>query len=316
MYPFVSVVVVSHNEEKNIGDCLDSVISLGYPKELHEIIVVDSSLDETKQIVSRYPKVKLVDSSTSNLAVKRNIGFQQARGEYIAFTDADCIVDHKWISEFVKGYVHKDVKAVGGSILDKRITNIWELSDKGHDFVATAEGNVSYIVGCNMSFDSNVLRKYMFNDELKYGYEEALLCDYLIDDGYKIYYRPQAVVYHKHRSNLIGSLRRKYLLGMSSIWYRKKQNMFIMFKRHFIFLNALFLIPFFVMNKLFLYLSLVLFLVFSLSLLRDEIIFNKKSIKEIIITFPFLIVIEFSHFAGSVVGLVKFKALKRLIIMR
>ena len=153
----------------------------------------------------------------------------------------------------------------------------------------------------------------MFNDEIKYGYEEKLLCDYLFNEGHKIYYRPQAVVHHKHRNTLIGLLRRKYLLGVSSIWYRNKQNKRLMFKRHIIFLFALVLIPFSLIHYLFLCLSLSLFLVFSLSLLRDEIIFKAKSIREIIITFPLLIFIELLHFLGSCVGLVKFRFFKKSI---
>ena len=162
-----------------------------------------------------------------------------------------------------------------------------------------------------MAYAGNVLKKYMFNDEIKYGYEETLLCDYLIRDGYRIYYRPQAMVYHKHRSNLRGVIKQKYLRGVSSIWYRKKQNKLFMFKRHIILLIAIFLIPFSMINISFSYLSLLFFLAFCLSLLRDEFIFKAKNIKEIIITFPFLIFIEFFHFWGSCIGLVKFRLLKK-----
>jgi len=164
-----------------------------------------------------------------------------------------------------------------------------------------------------MSFDSNVLKEFMFNDEIKYGYEEKLLCDNLIRDGYSIYYRPQAIVYHKHRSNLPALLKQKYLRGVSSIWYRKKQNKLFMFKRHIIFFIVLFLIPFSTISKLFLYLSLFLLLVFFISVLRDEIIFKAKSAREIIITFPFLVLIELSHFWGSCVGFIKFRVLEKFL---
>ena len=80
--------------------------------------------------------------------------------------------------------------------------------------------------------------------------------DYLIGYGYKIYYRPQAVVHHKRSTRLLALWRRKYLLGLSSIWYRKKQNKFFMFKRHFILLIALFCLPFLVINKIFLFQNL------------------------------------------------------------
>lgn len=68
------------------------------------------------------------------------------------------------------------------------------------------------------------------------------------------------------------------------------------------------------MNESFFYICVALIFVFSLTLLRDEIIFGRKTIKEMIITFPFLILIEFSHFGGSCAGLLKFRILKKSII--
>lgn len=312
----VSIIVITYNAKDDLMECIESLKKQDYNEK--EIIVVnDASTDDTlnflKQYQSQTDMEMVVISNKRNLGVAgaRNVGIQHASGEIIAFTDSDCVTDRSWISELVQGYEHKGVAAVGGNITDRQITTIWELTDKGHDFVATGEGYVSYIQGCNMSFDSNVLKKFMFNEEIKYGYEEKLLCDYLINNEYKIYYRSQAIVHHRHRSTMVGLLRRKYLLGVSSIWYRKKQNKLFMFKRHIIFLIALFLIPFFVMSKLFLYLSFFLLLAFSFSLLRDEIIFKAKSTIEIIITFPFLIFIEFSHFWGSCIGLIKFRILKK-----
>jgi GT2 family glycosyltransferase len=211
----------------------------------------------------------------------------------------------------VKGYRHQDVFAVGGSIQDRRIDNIWELTDKGHDFIALSEGYVSYIQGCNMSFEAEVLKKIMFDDEIKYGYEEALLCDRLINEGYKIYYKPQAVVYHKRRSHLRAQMKRKFLLGLSSIWYRKKQNKFFMLKRHLILLLSLLCVPLAAVHLGALYVFLFFFFIFSLSLLRDEILFKRKTFKEIILTFPILIFIEFAHFGGSLAGLIRFRLLRK-----
>lgn len=298
---------------------MDSLETQDY-KEKEIIVVNDASNDGTVEFLKNYknrtPLQMKVITNERNLGVagSRNAGIEHATGEIIAFTDADCIVNHGWVSELVKGYGTDDVVAVGGSITDGHATNIWELSDKGHDYVASEEGYVNYIQGCNMSFRSNVLKKYMFNDEIKYGYEEALLCDYLIGDGHKIYYRPQAVVHHKRRTALSALLKQKYLRGMSSIWYRKKQNKFPMFKRHLVLLLALSLIPAFAISKVFVYLSLLLFILFLMSLLKDEFLFGAKTVKEIMVTFPFLIFIELSHFLGSVAGLAKFRILRQSII--
>lgn len=311
----VSIIVCTYNAQEDLKECLESLEIQDYDEK--EVIVVDdASEDSTSQLLqdfkARTKMEMIVVRNQRNLGVagSRNVGIEQARGEIMAFTDADCTADSRWISELVKGYDHEGVRAVGGSIADKRITNIWELSDKGHDYVTSGESYVSYIQGCNMSFEARVLRKFMFNDEIKYGYEEALLCDCIIRDGYRIYYRPQAVVNHKRRSHLGALLKRKYLLGLSSVWYRKKQNKFFMFKRHFVLLAALLSLPISVLHKLFLLLSLGLFLVFALSLFRDEILFKKKTIVEILITFPFLVFIELAHFWGSLVGFIKFRVLE------
>jgi glycosyltransferase involved in cell wall biosynthesis len=50
----VSVVVITYNEEKNIDDCLKSLINQDYPKEAYEIIVVDVSNDKTAELASKY----------------------------------------------------------------------------------------------------------------------------------------------------------------------------------------------------------------------------------------------------------------------
>lgn len=314
----VSIIVITYNAKDDLKECLESLENQDYNDK--EIVVVDdASTDGTLNFLNQYQSLTnmemIVISNKKNLGVAgaRNVGIHHANGEIIAFTDADCVVDRSWIPKLVQGYGNKGVAAVGGSISDGRITNIWQLVRKGHDFVAHTEGYVPFIKGCNMSFGSEVLKKHMFNDEIKYGYEEFLLCDYLIDSGHNIFYRPQAVVHHKHKSNLIALLKQTYLRGVSSIWYLKKRNKFFMYKRHLMLFCALLFIPFIIMNKLFLYLSLLIFSVSSLYLLLEEIKFNKKSVKELIITFPFLVFIEFFHFAGSIAGLVKFRVRSQIV---
>lgn len=311
----VSVIVCTYNAKDELKECLESLENQDYSdKEI--IIVNDASVDDTLEFLHQFrnqTKLEIIivtNDRNRGVAGSRNAGIQRAAGDIIAFTDSDCIADRRWISELVKIYDRENVAAVGGKILDTRVTNIWNRAGKGLNFVASSEGYVPYIQGCNMSFNSGVLRKYMFNDEIKYGYEETLLCDYMIEEGYKIYYNPGAVVHHKHRTSLAAVLKQKYLRGVSSIWYRKKKNKLFMFKRHLLLLTSLLCIPFFAVSKFFLYISLILFLGFLFSLLRDEIMFHQHITKNVIISFPFLILIELFHFAGSCAGVVKFRFLK------
>jgi len=80
----LSVVVLTRNEEKNIGACLDSV------KWADEIIVVDdNSTDRTVEIASRYTDTIVSSSLDGDFSRQRNIGNGKATGEWILQMDAD-----------------------------------------------------------------------------------------------------------------------------------------------------------------------------------------------------------------------------------
>ena len=312
----VSIVICAYNVENDLKDCLESLEKQDY-QETELIVVDDASEDATLNYLRDFKentKIKTVfTSNQSNLGVagSRNAGIRLASGDIIAFTDADCVADRRWISELVRGFCEMNAHAVGGGVMNGPAKNIWELLDKGNNFVAPEEGFVPYIQGCNMSFSAPVLRKYMFNDEIKYGFEETILCDYLMKDGCKIYYRPQAIVHHKSRNTFISLGKLKYRRGQSSVWYRKKQNKLFIYLRHIILFLALLCIPLSIFNGFFGYLALSFFFVFCLGLFRDEIILRTKKNRQIFVTFPFLVLIEFAHFWGSLVGFWKFRVLKK-----
>jgi glycosyltransferase involved in cell wall biosynthesis len=98
-YPFVQVVVVAKNEEKHIQRCLDSLKGLDYPKDRYEVIAIDGcSMDKTVDI-ARNNGIKVIVDEAGGLAHSRNLGLSVASGEYIASTDADCIVKDDWLKK-------------------------------------------------------------------------------------------------------------------------------------------------------------------------------------------------------------------------
>ena len=64
--PEVSIAIISHNEERNIKDCLESVLSLDYPMDNIEVIVVDSSYDRTREIIKSFQNVQLIETESKN----------------------------------------------------------------------------------------------------------------------------------------------------------------------------------------------------------------------------------------------------------
>ena len=82
------MVIPCYNQAHFLGEAIQSVLSQTYPR--HEIIVVDDgSTDETPEVASRYPGVRLIRQENGGLSAARNAGLGQSRGEYVVFLDAD-----------------------------------------------------------------------------------------------------------------------------------------------------------------------------------------------------------------------------------
>jgi glycosyltransferase involved in cell wall biosynthesis len=113
--PFISIIIPAKNEEKLIRSCLNSLKALDYPKDKLEIIVVDGLSTDQTDTVARELGATVISNVKQTVSPGRNIGFENAKGELIAFTDADCIIDKNWLTNCVK-YFEQDeaVACVGG----------------------------------------------------------------------------------------------------------------------------------------------------------------------------------------------------------
>ncbi len=108
-----SVVIPARNEAGNIKTCLETILKQSYPLNLFEVIVVDDhSTDSTAGIVEslqiKCPNLhliqlqKLLHGKPLNSYKKKAIehAVEQASGEWILTTDADCVVSPDWLKYF------------------------------------------------------------------------------------------------------------------------------------------------------------------------------------------------------------------------
>src|SRR5215203_414283 len=84
----VSVVIPCYNQAHFLGEAIESILDQSHPN--FEIIVVDDgSPDDTSEVATRYPKVRLVRQENQGLSAARNSGLARSEGEYVVFLDAD-----------------------------------------------------------------------------------------------------------------------------------------------------------------------------------------------------------------------------------
>ena len=100
--PVVSVIVPVFNQNERLSLCLGALENQSYGKGRYEVIVIDngSDLPVTDQ-VDGFPQARCEREGRPGAYVARNKGVQVARGEVLAFTDADCLPAHDWIERGV-----------------------------------------------------------------------------------------------------------------------------------------------------------------------------------------------------------------------
>lgn len=113
----ISFITTVLNEEKTIGDLLDSLSQQS--KKPDEIIIVDGgSTDKTVEIIKKHSlKKKLIIQPGANPSQGRNLAIKNAKYQIMALSDAGCQLDKDWLKRITKPFSNKNVDAVAGFYL-------------------------------------------------------------------------------------------------------------------------------------------------------------------------------------------------------
>jgi len=176
-----------------------------------EIVVVDSSTNEqSKEITSKYPGVKYTRFyNGKNMAVSRNIGINNARGEIAVFIDDDCYVQGGWLNAIVEGFSNETIGGVGGRVIDESQTyytadtsKVGRIYPSGmlsgfHDYTADKPFFVDYIAGGNMAFRRDILTKLGGFDPVFRVWNDVDISMRVRNVGYAIVSNPRMSLEHK-----------------------------------------------------------------------------------------------------------------------
>ena len=125
-FPRVSVIVPIYNGAQDLPSLLDELIAQTYPKGQVEYLIVDNgSSDQTPQLLleaaDRFAAAGLTFKALSQTDIQssyaaRNTGIFTAKGEFLAFTDADCHPSPHWLSSLMQPFENPQVGLVAGEI--------------------------------------------------------------------------------------------------------------------------------------------------------------------------------------------------------
>jgi len=207
--PIISVVVPVYNEEEEISDLLDSLLALDWPRDRLEILCVDNnSTDRSLSILQSYPITVLQEAVPGPYAA-RNRAIRYAQGEFIAFTDADCVVSSSWLLELWQAFDTPQVGAVGGSLVPRTISNYVDYFEgcvfKSPNHSGGTARIKPYLVTANVMYRKAVFDELGLFDQENFSGPDVEMSWRVVQSGHyilKICEEGQAVVQHCYRTQL------------------------------------------------------------------------------------------------------------------
>ncbi|UCC39483.1 MAG: glycosyltransferase [Candidatus Aminicenantes bacterium] len=224
----ISIIIPRYYSQLTISECLRS-LTAQKTEEKFEILVINSSSDETHKIVREYfPTVQFIQLKKRVFAgAARNIGIQKSQGDRVAFIDADCIPSSDWLSKIISWH-RKGYRVVGGSIANGSHENIFSKAEYPLEILEfsprNAKREVKFVSAANCSFSREIFDNQGLFPDIRAG-EDLVLCHKIAEKGEKIIFDPDIKVSHKNEINFKQYVKKQIMHGKHSYEIRQMEKL-------------------------------------------------------------------------------------------
>jgi glycosyltransferase involved in cell wall biosynthesis len=225
----VSVVVAVRNARSTIAACVDSLLALD-PAAIELLVVDNGSTDGTLGVLEAYAgRITVLHERRRGAGAARNAGIAAARGQVVAFTDADCVAEPAWLGNLVGALADPGVGAVGGTILAANPANPVERYGEGiHDHrMAIEVFTPPYAITMNWASRRAVLQELGGFDERFLRCQDVDLSYRIVQSGRTLAYAPGAVVRHHNEQTLAGLAHEGFTHGFHGVQASKRHDAFL-----------------------------------------------------------------------------------------
>jgi GT2 family glycosyltransferase len=249
--PSVTVIVCTRDRSALLRDSLTAILKLDYPN--FDVLVVDNAprTDETRNMVRDEfgdPRIRLITEPAPGLSQARNAGLRHARGDIVAFTDDDVVVDGAWLREIAAGFERMpgtacvtglvpagELRSPAQEYFNNRVNWSKCTESKVYSFADPPPGLPKFPfcpgafgTGANFALDRNTaLSLGGFDNALGVGTrtgggEDIDMFTRVILEGYSLVVQPSAIVWHRHRDGVdeLSAQARGYGSGLGA-WLTK-----------------------------------------------------------------------------------------------
>ena len=211
----LSVIVPAYNASKTIRRCVESIDSRKNTD--YEIIIVENgSTDDTLAVCEDIKRtndhVNVIHTETLGVSHARNIGIDNAQGEYIAFIDADDSASREAIDDYFQ--INSSDLAIFNYSVGENDT-VKKKCDIPKDFSCNNTEALNYFFYStygfqgyvwNKLFRTDIIKHYniSFNDQFKYGEDQIFVVDYLLNCKNILFSTKEVYLYYLSTNSVTG----------------------------------------------------------------------------------------------------------------
>lgn len=204
-HPVCTVIVPVYNHWPLVPDLLKCLQTQIVSQDDFEVILVDNGSTEFTPPESMAPNVRILHCETPGSYAARNVGVVAARGDWLAFTDADCRPAPQWLAALLERSRQSEGSVLlAGSVemyTDSAQPNAYEIYDLVRGIPQRHYVRRGYAATANLLVPKTVVQELGGFDTTRYSGGDADLCWRAGARGYSVRYVPEAMVYHPARNS-------------------------------------------------------------------------------------------------------------------
>jgi glycosyltransferase involved in cell wall biosynthesis len=226
-----SIIVPTYNRPERLQACLQSIAQLDYPRDRFEVVVVDDGsstpLDETVAPFQPQLALTLIRQLNAGPASARNTGATHATGQFLVFTDDDCVMVPNYLS-VLEHHVHRSPdRLIGGQTLNALPDNLCSAASQLLiDYLYSYYNETSeacFFASNNFAMPAaqfHTLGGFSTSFPLAAG-EDREFCDRWLHQGYKMLYAPTVQIRHAHHLTLQKFWRQHFNYGRGAFCFHQ-----------------------------------------------------------------------------------------------
>ncbi|RJP72335.1 MAG: glycosyltransferase family 2 protein [Candidatus Abyssobacteria bacterium SURF_17] len=230
-YPCVTIIISAHNEAAAIRQTIENKLELDYPREQMEIIVVsDGSTDGTDEIVRTLAQsgVHLIrQEPRQGKTAALNRAVTEAKGEILAFSDANSLWDKSALRELVSNFADPDVGYVSGRMeytapMDSHVAGGSSRYMRYENRLRELESAIGSIVGVDGGIDA--VRRTLYEPMHPSLLPDLVLPLCVVEKRRRVVYEPSAILNEESLTRTDEEYRmriRVALRAFHALWHKK-----------------------------------------------------------------------------------------------